>query len=246
MDKPLDPPAVVDTIAAALAAVGTPERAEQERAYLKSNLTFLGATMPATHQQARAFLREHPDLDRPALLALVDELWTRDVSELRMFAIELLERRNGVLLPADAAVLERLLRTSYTWAYVDSLAASVVGPLVERNPGLGGVLDRWAEDEDFWLRRSALLALLLPLRRGGGDLDRFLRYADAMLDEREFFIRKAIGWVLREVSRTRPEVVVDWLTPRVNRVSGVTLREAVRHLPAADRDGLMRAYKGRG
>jgi 3-methyladenine DNA glycosylase AlkD len=76
-------------------------------------------------------------------------------------------------------------------------------------------------------------------------VERFLRYADAMLDEREFFIRKAIGWVLRELARGRPELVVDWLTPRIARVSGVTLREAVRHLPAPDRDALVAAYRAR-
>lgn len=75
------------------------------------------------------------------------------------------------------------------------------------------------------------------LRRGDGELDRFLRHADAMLDQREFFVRKAIGWVLREIGRTRPEVVAAWLGPRgprgprAARVSGVTWREAVKYLP---------------
>ena len=89
-----------------------------------------------------------------------------------------------------------------------------MGPLVERYPELTGVLDRWAADPDFWIRRSALLSLLLPLRRGAGDFERFSRYADQMLDEREFFIRKAIGWVLRETAKQRPALVAAWLEPR--------------------------------
>jgi 3-methyladenine DNA glycosylase AlkD len=76
------------------------------------------------------------------------------------------------------------------------------------------------------------LTLLKPLREGGGDWNRFARYADAMVDEREFFIRKAIGWVLRDVARTRPELVYDWLLPRATRASGVTVREALKRLPA--------------
>ena len=80
----------------------------------------------------------------------------------------------------------------------------MAGALVERFPELGSALDRWAKDADFWVRRSAILALLDPLRRGEGDFDRFSRYADAMLCEKEFFIRKAIGWTLREVSKRRP------------------------------------------
>jgi DNA alkylation repair enzyme len=102
---------------------------------------------------------------------------------------------------------------------------------VERYPALTGTLDRWSADPDFWLRRSALLALLVPLRRGAGEFERFSRYADQMLDEREFFIRKAIGWVLRETGKRRPDLVAGWLAPRIGRVSGVTVREAVKPLP---------------
>ena len=69
------------------------------------------------------------------------------------------------------------------------------------------------------------------LRRGSGDFGRFGRYADSMLEEREFFIRKAIGWVLRDTGRKRPELIAAWLEPRAERASGVTLREAVKPLP---------------
>ena len=116
---------------------------------------------------------------------------------------------------------------------MDGLAGNVAGGLVERYPELAATLDRWAADEDFWVRRSALLALLGPLRRGDGDFARFAGYADAMLEEREFFIRKAIGWVLRETGKKRPDLVAGWLGPRVHRASGVTVREAVKPLPPA-------------
>ena len=66
-----------------------------------------------------------------------------------------------------------------------------------------------------------------------------------MLEEKEFFIRKAIGWVLREVAKKRPELVAAWLGPRVHRASGVTVREAVKYLPQADRDLLLAGYKDR-
>ena len=150
-------------------------------------------------------------------------------------AVELLDLRGDLLRAADAALLERLLRESRTWALVDGLAASVAGPLIERCPQLGATLDRWAADDDFWLRRSALLALLLPLRRGAGDFERFSRYADSMLEEREFFVRKAIGWVLRDTGRKRPELVYEWLVPRAARCSGVTIREAVKPLSEEQR-----------
>jgi len=94
----------------------------------------------------------------------------------------------------------------------------------------------------LWICRASLLAELQPLRKGG-DLGPFLRRADAMLDEKEFFIRKAIGWVLREVGKRRPEEVVAWVAPRTHRASGVTMREAVKYLPKADAERLMAAYR---
>ena len=101
------------------------------------------------------------------------------------------------------------------------------------------VLERWAVDEDFWNRRSALLAHLRPLREGRGDFDRFARCADSMLEEKEFFIRKAIGWVLRDTARKRPEMVYEWIQPRVHRASGVTMREVMKHLSAEHREALL-------
>jgi 3-methyladenine DNA glycosylase AlkD len=88
-----------------------------------------------------------------------------------------------------------------------------------------------------------MLALLVPLRNGVGDFDRFGRYADAMLDEREFFIRKAIGWVLREASKRRPELVYGWMLPRAAGASGVTIREAVKYLAPEQRAAVLAVYE---
>jgi 3-methyladenine DNA glycosylase AlkD len=83
--------------------------------------------------------------------------------------------------------------------------------------------------------------LLIALRKGKGDFERFSRYADAMLDEKEFFIRKAIGWVLRDTARKRPDMVYEWLLPRAARASGVTLREAIKPLSDEQRATVLAA-----
>jgi 3-methyladenine DNA glycosylase AlkD len=229
----------------ALLAAATPERAAQEKQYLKSSLVHFGTSMPSIRKIAVDVRRSTPDLDRGTLLALAERLWTRGVHECRMMAVELLDLFADRLLQEDlGGTIERFLREARTWAIVDGLAASVAGPLVERFPELGLTLDRWAADEDFWIRRSALLAELIPLREGRGDFARFGRHADAMLEEREFFVRKAIGWVLRDTSRRNPERVAAWLLPRATRASGLTLREATRHLPPARRDRILAAARG--
>jgi len=228
-------------IDAELRAEGSPERAVQEKAYLKSRLDHYGVSVPALRAVAREAAKRRPPLEREELLALVEALWAGTVYERRRVAVELLELCGDRLQPADAGLVERLLRESQTWALVDELAAMVVGPLVERHPELGVVLDRWAGDPDFWIRRSAVLALLVPLRQGGGDFPRFARYAETMLAEKEFFIRKAIGWVLRDTARKRPDLVYAWLLPRAARASAVTLTEAVKPLSPAQRAAVLAA-----
>lgn len=230
----------VKRIESILRPLGTPEAAEGTKAYLKSDLEFLGVMTPDRRRAAREWLRTHPDLDRRRLLDLVEALWATRVFDLRAFGVELLDLRKSWLEPEDLDLLENLLRASGTWAFVDWIAIQLAGPLVGKHSKLTKRLDLWIEDDDFWIRRSALLALLLPLRRGDGDWDRFVRYADRLLPEKEFFIRKAIGWVLREVSKKRPERVVDYVSARPGQLSGLTLREAVKHLPERDRERLTR------
>lgn len=225
----------------ALRGQARPERAEHEKAYLKSRLEHYGVSVPAIRSVARAFASQHPGLRHDELLALVDALWGTPVHERRMVAVELLDVYHQRLGSQDVFLLERLLQESQTWALVDPLAASVAGRLVADHPELGPELDRWAEDDDFWVRRAALLAHLGPLRRGDGDFDRFARYADAMLGDQEFFVRKAIGWVLRDTARKRPDLVFDWLLPRASRASSVTIREAVKPLSESQRRAILAA-----
>jgi 3-methyladenine DNA glycosylase AlkD len=178
------------------------------------------------------------------VLELAELLWQRGVHELRVAAVEILVDAAPRLIATDVAFVEKLIRDSNTWALVDPLAATVVGGLIVRFPKLNARLDRWVGDDNFWIRRSALLALLGPLRRGEGDFERFGRYADALLDEKEFFIRKAIGWVLRETSKRRPGLVYEWLEPRIARASGVTMREALRYLSPSQQKKLAGARRG--
>lgn len=198
--------------------------------------------MPDIRALVRRFQKDHRDLDRSDLLELVRELWSKPVHERRVAAVVLLDAYGDLLVAADVALLERLVREAKTWALVDGLAVDVLGKLVLSHPQVERNLDRWARDDDFWVRRAALLALIKPIRRGS-QFERLGRYADLMLEEKEFFIRKAIGWAFREAAKQRPEEVYSWLASRTHRVSGITIREAVKYLEPEARASLVAAYE---
>ncbi|HYI67617.1 MAG TPA: DNA alkylation repair protein [Candidatus Limnocylindrales bacterium] len=241
----MDVERLIERLELRLGAVASPERAAAEQRYLKSELEFLGVSLGEIRGAVTEIAREHRDLSHDDLLALVEQLWVRPRFELRMTSVILLARFADRLTVADLPLIERLVRESLTWALVDGLAGDVLGSmLIADANGVTPVMDRWAADHDFWIRRSSLLAELRPLRQGA-TLDRFLRRADPMLEEREFFIRKAIGWVLREASKKRPDEVAAWVAPRTHRASGVTMREAVKYLEPTTAERLMAAYRER-
>lgn len=226
-------------------AEGTVERAEGEKKYLKSPLIFHGVTVPFIRKTAKAFRRAHPELSHAEVLQLVDRLWTGRFHNLRSLGTAIAELYVDRLEPDDLAAVEAQLRRSSSWDHVDWLSTGVVAPLVEAHSELGATLDRWARDESFWIRRASMLVLLPALRRGDGDFERFERYAEPLLEEKEFFIRKAIGWVLREVSKKRPELTIAFLERHLPRLAGLTFREASRRLPEAEQLRLRTAFHDR-
>lgn len=217
-----------------LTDVGSPARAVSEKAYLKSDLEFVGSGVPAMRVVVKAWLRDRPDLTHDELFAVADALWAYPIHECRQSAVELLVFRPQLITLLDVPWLYNTLRDSYTWALVDPLAGTVVADLAARDAaGLMPHLDRWVHDLDFWIRRSAVLSLR-TLLRNDRELDRFFAYATLLLPETEFFVRKVLGWVLREVAGRHPEMVSAWLRDHMAQMNLVTLREPMRKLADAE------------
>ncbi len=226
---------LTNVITEAIGRAGEPARAEQEQRYLKSTRLFAGCDVPTCRRIARQHLaaheRAHGPLTHAELRATINELWDGPFFETRRAAVELLVRNTKLLGPADLTLLRDLIADGETWAIVDDLAVRVVGPIFDNYPAEAkATFEHWAINESFWVRRSVLLAHLPALREGAGDWPSFTHYAEQMLPETEFFIRKAIGWVLRETSKKRPELVREWVTPRLHDMSGTTRREATKYL----------------
>jgi 3-methyladenine DNA glycosylase AlkD len=237
-----DPEAAAAAVMAAMLPLADAERAGRAKRYLKSDLDFLGVSVPGIRSAVTGTARSRPDPGRDGVLAWARALWL-PVHESRTAAIEVLRLFAGSLESADLALVEAWIRAAHGWAYVDPLAGDIAGPIALRDAQGWPLIDAWATDEDFWIRRSALLTLLPGIRRGEPDRERFERYATPMLAEKEFFVRKAIGWVLRELSKKDPAYVAAWTRRHLDLMSGVTFTEAVRRLPP-EQAGRLRAMRG--
>lgn len=230
---------LADRIERALRAEANPSRAKYEKGYHKSELDFIGANAAAIHKVAKALAREHKRCSRADLSSMVEALWEARIHELRSVALLLMIELSEKLRVSDLPRIKRYVREGAGWALVDTIGCWLLPRLVEQDARTLTSMDKWAEDKDFWVRRAAMLSLLATLRKG--DLthwQRFVRISERQLEDREFFIRKCIGWVLRETSKKQPQVVFEYLLRNLDRVSGLTLREGAKYLTPANRKRL--------
>lgn len=216
---------LLSSIRAELREQADPALAPGQQAYMKSAMPFLGVRVPAVRAVVRQLAKGETDAAMVQDAALM--LWRNaEFREERYAALALMALRP---LRGDIETLpvhEEMIRTGAWWDLVDE-AAHRLRELIDRNPMLlAAELRVWADDEDFWVRRAAIICQLG--RREATDLD-LLEYAIlANIDDGEFFIRKAIGWALRELGKTNP----NWVRAFAARhpLSPLSRREALKHL----------------
>jgi len=235
----------LELVAHRFALDGSVERAANQKAYLKSDLDFFGIPVPVVRAGLKRELKENPVTERRELLAASLDCFEWPQFEMQLFGVLLLDKNSGLLQPQDLEFIAELVGKCSSWALVDPLSGPASKLVVQGLPEVGSILDSWSIDDNFWLRRFSLIVLMRSLRDSDAEWSRFVRYADSMIEENEFFVRKAIGWVLRDVSRIRPESVSEFVRRHMQVISGVTFREAVKYLPEPEQSELRAAYKSR-
>ncbi len=212
----------------ALTESADPDRASQMAAYMQHRFVFLGVGAPARKVAERPFLAAGRGANSTELLDAADACWAQPEREFQYAGVDLLVRWVRSLSGSDLARVERLIRAASWWDTVDALAANVVGPIVAADASLGAVMDRWIDDDDRWIARSAILHQLKFRERT--DARRLFDHVDRRCHEPDFFLRKASGWALREYAKTDPDAVRAYVAERGDRLSGLTRREALKHL----------------
>ncbi len=226
--SPVSVRGLTDDLGAALRGAADLEAAEPMAAYMRHQFAFLGIPRPKREAVTKGVLAAHPKLAPEDALDLARWCWDRDEREFQYVACDQL-RKVAWRLPATALpTIRGLIETRSWWDTVDILAARVVGPMVAEHPELVGAMDAWIADDDLWIARTALLHQL----NFGADTDaeRLFRYCRLQAGHRDFFIRKAIGWALRQYARTEPDAVRRFLDERAEALSPLSRREASKHL----------------
>lgn len=219
---------VLERLTAGYTEAADPERAAQMRAYMKDVAPFLGLASPARRDLSRAVLAGTPRPDERDCAAIALRCWRLPEREYHYFAVDYLRRHVKRCSSGFLPVARHLVTTVPWWDTVDLLAAHVVGGLVAADPGLKAVMDDWIEDEDLWVARAALLHQLR--HKDATDADRLFAYCLRRADHPDFFVRKAIGWCLREYAKTDPEAVRAFVDRERARLAPLSVREALKNI----------------
>lgn len=224
---------LVRAVRKALKSVADPSKAPAMQAYMKSTMTYLGVQTTPLRQALKPVFAAHPLQSFEEWRDAVGALW-RDARyrEERYAAVELAGHRAYTSFQTlDALPLyEELIVSGAWWDLVDSLASHQIGGLLRRYPHeMAGLLRSWAVDDDIWKRRAAILAQL----GFKGETDRTLLYdcIRPSLGRPEFFLRKGIGWALRQYAYTDAQEVIRYVRQNQARLSPLSRREALKNIP---------------
>ncbi len=210
-----------------LAEAADPDAAEPMAAYMKHHFVYLGVKTPARRAAQKPALALARKADPFEVVEFARWCWDQPEREFQYVATDLL-RAITKRLPIEVFDdIEHLLTHKAWWDTIDALAVHTVGGLVNAYPELVDIMDDWIDSDDFWLARTAILHQLMY--KEDTDAVRLFSYCSIRKGDREFFIRKAIGWALRQYARTDADAVVTYVEANPD-LSGLSKREALKHL----------------
>jgi len=219
-----------ERLIAALRAFADPARAAQEKRYQKSSWEHWGVAVPKMDAAIRATVA---DLDQGDSLTLAAKLWREPVWDLKIVAGRLLARKAVAPNAAVWTFVVRRMSDLDGWAVADNFA-SVAARCLVADPARLEIVETWVDSPHLWTRRAALV-FTLPWTKDGRDPARMLGWAERLATDRQWFIQKAIGWWLRELSKRDPQRVRRFLAEQGAPLMAVARREATKYLAAPPR-----------
>ena len=212
-----------------LKRLADPAKAIAMAAYMKTTQPFYGVQTPdrqpiVKELKARFAPSQHRDYQRGVL-----SLWKLPHREERYLAIAYARAHRGFITMESIPLYEQMIREGAWWDFVDEIAANLVGAvLLSNRKQTRPIIEHWIDDRDMWIRRTALIAHLR--HKSATDREQLFDHCIRRAAEKEFFIRKAIGWALREYSKTDPAAVQLFIRQNASRLSPLSVSEGSKHL----------------
>ena len=222
---------LIREIRQALADNANPEKAVGMRAYMKSEMPYRGVQTPIRRKLLRAIFKSHPIAEQSDWRDAVLELW-RDAEyrEERYAALELAGAGQyaGFRTFNTLPMFEEMVVTGAWWDFVDEISTHRLRELLERYPkGMSRRMRAWSRDPDMWKRRSSIICQIN--RKVETDLDLLFECIEPNLSHGDFFVRKAIGWALRDLAWTDLQTVEAYVDQHYDQLSPLSRREALKN-----------------
>lgn len=216
-------------VARSLSAVSDSKKAARMAAYMKTDTPFYGVQKTERVPVQRAMVGRFPAESRSDYRQAVLALWTQPHREERYLAIEYALAFPRYVTVSTLPLYRRMILEGAWWDSVDAVAIHLVGQVLERQRAVTTPkVAAWIDDRDLWLRRTSIIAQIG--HKEATDSGLLFDACERRMHETEFFIRKAIGWALREYAKTDPEAVIAFVTEHRDGLSGLSFREATKHL----------------
>lgn len=224
----MDVPGEIAQLRDALLDVCDPAKAPEMAAYTKHHFEYLGCSAGERRLAAKSLTQAAKKLGADQLLSLTTGLWAEPEREFHYVGMDVVRAGAKNLRATDLPRVKGFITATPWWDTVDSLAIHTVGTMVANHQDLVNEMDVWVESTDMWIARSAILHQLMFKERT--DANRLFTYCVMHMESTEFFLRKAIGWALRQYARTDPEAVRSFVAEHEGSLSGLSKREALKHL----------------
>ena len=211
-----------------------PENAIRMVQYMKGHFSFLGIKSTLRRKLQREWWQGQNIQSESELQSLLSVLWSQDKREFQYVGLDLGKRYKNYFTPNSIPFIQKLIETKSWWDTVDAIASHFSGNVVFNNPESGKVMDEWIDHGNMWIRRTALLHQLNF--KNNTDSDRLFYFCEKRMHEKDFFIRKAIGWALRQYSYINAKKVIHFIRDNESSLSTLSKTEALK---ALKREGMI-------
>ena len=191
---------------------------------------FIGIKTPERRKKFRDFFKEYKkDHEKSGKIdwIFIDKWWKNENRELQYSALDYLQIVKELLTDKDILRLKKFVLTKSWWDTIDYLDM-IIGGIALKYPGINNVLLEWSVDENIWLRRIAIDHQLL--RKEKTNIELLKKIIENNFEQTDFFINKAIGWALRDYSKTNPEWVRNFIEKNKEKMAKLSIREASKYI----------------